>query len=52
MSFGAAKIDEEEEPENEAEEAVIEELVDQGVSDGDVAALEEPGDEVPEDTAE
>ncbi|WP_416375912.1 DNA gyrase subunit A [Parasphingorhabdus sp.] len=49
---GAAKIDEEEEPENEAEEAVIEELVDQGVSDGDVAALEEPGDEVPEDTAE
>ncbi|MEQ8744196.1 DNA gyrase subunit A [Parasphingorhabdus sp.] len=49
---GAAKIDEEEEPENEAEEAVVEEMVDQGVSDGDVAAPEEPGDEVPEDTAE
>jgi len=44
---GAAKIDEEEEPENEAEEAVVEEMVDQGVSDGDVAApekSEEPGD--------
>ncbi len=44
---GAAKIDEEEEPENEAEEAVIEEMVDQGVSDGDVAAsdeLQEPND--------
>ena len=34
---GAAKIDEEEEPENEAEEAVVEEMVEQGVSDGDVA---------------
>ncbi|WP_339827825.1 DNA gyrase subunit A [uncultured Parasphingorhabdus sp.] len=47
---GAAKIDEEEEPENEAEEAVVEEMVDQGVSDGDVAAPEDP--EEPEDTAE
>ncbi|CAO1652435.1 DNA gyrase subunit A [Parasphingorhabdus sp. NYA22] len=47
---GAAKIDEEEEPENEAEEAVVEEMVDQGVSDGDVAAPEEP--EEPEDTVE
>jgi len=46
---GAAKIDEEEEPENEAEEAVVEEMVDQGVSDGDVAASE---DEAPEDTEE
>ena len=46
---GAAKIDEEEEPENEAEEAVVEEMVDQGVSDGDVAA---PEDEAPEDTEE
>ena len=41
---GAAKIDEEEEPENEAEEAVVEEMVDQGVSDGDVAAPDEPDD--------
>ena len=41
---GAAKIDEEEEPENEAEDAVVEEMVDQGVSDGDVAAPEEPED--------
>ena len=49
---GAAKIDEEEEPENEAEDAVVEEMVDQGVSDGDVAAPEEPEDEAPEDTAE
>ena len=43
---GAAKIDEEEEPENEAEEAVVEEMVDQGVSDGDVAVPEEPEDSV------
>jgi DNA gyrase subunit A len=41
---GAAKIDEEEEPENEAEDAVIEEMVDQGVSDGDVAVPDEPED--------
>lgn len=47
---GAAKIDEEEEPENEAEDAVVEEMVDQGVSDGDVAAPEEP--EEPEDSTE
>jgi len=46
---GAAKIDEEEEPENEAEEAVVEEMVDQGVSDGDVAASE---DEAPADNEE
>ena len=46
---GAAKIDEEEEPENEAEEAVVEEMVDQGISDGDVAA--EP-DAPEEDNAE
>ncbi|NCN84830.1 MAG: DNA gyrase subunit A [Sphingomonadales bacterium] len=39
---GAAKIDEEEEPENEAEEAVVEEMVEQGVSDGDVAVPDEP----------
>lgn len=39
---GAAKIDEEEEPENEAEDAVVEEMVEQGISDGDVAAPEEP----------
>ena len=50
---GAAKIDEEEEPENEAEDAVVEEMVDQGVSDGDVAAPEEPEEpEEPEDSAE
>jgi len=47
---GAAKIDEEEEPENEAEDAVVEEMVDQGVSDGDVAAPEQP--EQPEDSTE
>ena len=47
---GAAKIDEEEEPENEAEEAVIEEMVDKGVSDGDVAASDEPQE--PDDTEE
>ena len=47
---GAAKIDEEEEPENEAEEAVVEEMVEQGVSDGDVVLPDEP--EAPEDTAE
>lgn len=41
---GAAKIDEEEESENEAEDAVVEEMVEQGVSDGDVAAPEEPED--------
>ena len=46
---GAAKIDEEEEPENEAEEAVVEEMVDQGVSDGDVTT---PDDDKPEDTEE
>ncbi len=46
---GAAKIDEEEEPENEAEEAVVEEMVDQGVSDGDVTT---PEDDTPEDTEE
>ncbi|GAB5489437.1 MAG: DNA gyrase subunit A [Parasphingorhabdus sp.] len=34
---GAAKIDEEEEPENEGEEAVAEEMVDQGVSEGETA---------------
>ncbi len=34
---GAAKIDEEEEPENEGEEAVAEEMVDQGVSEGEAA---------------
>ncbi|MEH6789708.1 MAG: DNA gyrase subunit A [Parasphingorhabdus sp.] len=39
---GAAKIDEEEEPENEAEEAVVEEMVEQGLSDGDVAVPDEP----------
>ena len=39
---GAAKIDEEEEPENEAEEAVVEEMVEQGVSDGDVAVPDAP----------
>ena len=39
---GAAKIDEEEEPENEAEEAVVEEMVEQGVSDGDVAVADAP----------
>ena len=39
---GAAKIDEEEEPENEAEEAVVEEMVEQGISDGDVAVPDEP----------
>ncbi len=37
---GAAKIDEEEEPENDAEEAVVEEMVEQGISDGDVTAPE------------
>ncbi len=37
---GAAKIDEEAEPENEAEEAVVDEMVDQGLSDGDVEAPE------------
>eukprot|EP01013_Petalomonas_cantuscygni_P030121 TRINITY_DN5604_c0_g1_i1.p1 TRINITY_DN5604_c0_g1~~TRINITY_DN5604_c0_g1_i1.p1 ORF type:complete len:922 (+),score=218.17 TRINITY_DN5604_c0_g1_i1:101-2767(+) len=42
---GAAKIDEEEEPENEAEEAVVEEMVDQGISDGDVAAEPEAPEE-------
>ncbi|ATW04922.1 DNA gyrase subunit A [Sphingorhabdus sp. YGSMI21] len=42
---GAAKIDEEEEPENEAEDAVVEEMVDQGVSDGDVAAEPEAPEE-------
>jgi DNA gyrase subunit A len=47
---GAAKIDEEEEPENEAEEAVVEEMVDQGVSDGDVAVPDEP--EESDDAAE
>ena len=47
---GAAKIDEEEEPENEAEEAVVEEMVEQGLSDGDVAVPDQP--EEPEDTAE
>lgn len=47
---GAAKIDEEEEPENDAEEAVVEEMVEQGVSDGDVVLPDEP--EAPEDTAE
>jgi len=47
---GAAKIDEEEEPENEAEDAVVDEMVDQGVSDGDVAVPDEP--EAPEDAAE
>ena len=41
---GAAKIDEEEEPENEAEDAVVEEMVEQGISDGDVAASDEPDD--------
>jgi len=46
---GAAKIDEEEEPENEAEEAVVEEMVDQGVSDGDVTT---PENDTPEDTEE
>ena len=39
---GAAKIDEEEEPENEAEEAIVEEMVEQGVSDGDVAVPDAP----------
>jgi DNA gyrase subunit A len=42
---GAAKIDEEEEPENEAEEAVVDEMVDQGISNGDVEAPEEPESE-------
>nr|WP_321324166.1 DNA gyrase subunit A [uncultured Parasphingorhabdus sp.] len=42
---GAAKIDKEEEPENEAEDAVVEEMVDQGVSDGDVAAEPEAPEE-------
>ena len=41
---GAAKIDEEEETENEAEDAVAEEMVEQGVSDGDSAAPEAPED--------
>ena len=41
---GAAKIDEEEETENEAEDAVAEEMVEQGVSDGDSAASETPED--------
>ncbi len=49
---GAAKIDEEEESENEAEDAVVEEMVEQGISDGDIAAPEASGDEAPEDTAE
>ena len=44
---GAAKIDEEEEPENEAEDAVVDEMVDQGISDGEAATPDEP-----EDTAE
>ncbi|MEJ6593554.1 DNA gyrase subunit A [Parasphingorhabdus sp.] len=44
---GAAKIDEEEEPENEAEDAVVDEMVDQGISDGETATPDEP-----EDTAE
>jgi len=39
---GAAKIDEEEEPENEAEEAVVEEMVEQGLSDGDVPVPDQP----------
>ncbi len=47
---GAAKIDEEEEPENQAEDAVVEEMVEKGVSDGDVAVPDEP--EAPEDTSE
>ena len=47
---GAAKIDEEEEPENEAEDAVVEEMVEQGISDGDVAIPDEP--EAPDDTTE
>jgi len=37
---GAAKIDEEDEPENEGEEAVAEEMVDQGVSEGEAASEE------------
>ena len=41
---GAAKIDEEEETENEAEDAVAEEMVEQGISDGDSAAPEAPED--------
>nr|WP_281365388.1 DNA gyrase subunit A [Parasphingorhabdus flavimaris] len=49
---GAAKIDEEEESENEAEDAVVEEMVEQGISDGDIATPEASGDEAPEDTAE
>ena len=47
---GAARIDEEEEPENEAEDAVVEEMVEQGISDGDVAIPDEP--EAPDDTTE
>ncbi len=47
---GAAKIDEEEEPENEAEQAVAEEMIEQGVSGGDVAEPDQPGES--EDTAE
>jgi DNA gyrase subunit A len=39
---GAAKIDEEEESENEAEDAVAEEMVEQGVSEGEAAAPETP----------
>ena len=39
---GAAKIDEEEESENEAEDAVAEEMVEQGVSEGEDAAPETP----------
>ena len=47
---GAAKIDEEEEPENEAEDAVVDEMVDQGISDGETATPDEP--EESDDTAE
>ncbi len=40
---GAAKIDEEEEPENEGEEAVAEEMIDHGITEGQ-AAPETPTD--------
>ncbi|WP_425500198.1 DNA gyrase subunit A [Parasphingorhabdus halotolerans] len=46
---GAAKIDEEEEPENEAEEAVTDELVDQGISGGEGDAVVNPTEERTQD---
>jgi len=44
LVVGAAKIDEEEEPENEGEEAIAEEIVDQGISEGE-ATEENPPEE-------